>query len=136
MGRNRGGVSARFALKDGAVEQIDELRAEYKLLERQYEAEQNSKNGDDNKMDEGDEAEDSLSSRMRAVKVILDCAKALEDIETDLELFEEQMSSDDETVKATATTFMKEFLSCKEDIETQLKVLNYSLYTIYKLRTF
>lgn len=61
--------------------------------------------------------------RLKEIKVILDCARALEEIDRDIELFDQHLSGDDDKLKQTASVFKKEFIDCKEQIETQLNKL-------------
>jgi len=88
------------ALKDGAMNEINRLKVEYN---------NNSNNYD--------------SNRLKEMKVILECVKALEEIDRDLELFEQHLNGDDDKLKETASVFKKEFEICKNEIESQLNKL-------------
>ena len=92
--------SSLYALKDGAMDEINRLKVLY--------------NNNDKDLDKG---------RLKDIKVILECVSALEEIDKDLELFEQHLNGDDEKLKETASVFKKEFLTCKNEIETQLNKL-------------
>jgi hypothetical protein len=92
--------STLHGLKEGAAEEITRLKNEY--------------NGNAGNLD---------ADRLKEIKVILECARALEEIDRDIELFEQHLNGDDEKLKQTATVFKKEFLDCKEQIEAQLNKL-------------
>jgi hypothetical protein len=51
---------------------------------------------------------------------ILDCFQALDDIDRDILHFSEHQKGSDESLKETANLFLKEFLECREQIETHL----------------
>ena len=95
-----GKTSSLYALKDGAIDEINRLKNEYST----------NTNGAD-------------ADRLKEIKVILECARALEEIDRDIELFEQHLNGDDEKLKQTAMVFKKEFLDCKEQIEAQLNKL-------------
>ena len=63
------------------------------------------------------------ADRLKEIKVILDCVRALEEIDRDIELFDQHLSGDDDKLKQTASVFKKEFIDCREQIEIQLNKL-------------
>ena len=63
------------------------------------------------------------ADRLKEIKVILDCVRALEEIDRDMELFDQHLSGDDDKMKQTAGVFKKEFMDCREQIEIQLNKL-------------
>jgi len=63
------------------------------------------------------------ADRLKEIKVILDCVRALEEIDRDIELFDQHLNGDDDKLKQTASVFKKEFIDCREQIEIQLNKL-------------
>jgi len=61
--------------------------------------------------------------KLRTLRTVCQCAEALATIDRDLDTFQEQLNSDDDKLKQIAESFQKEFLECKEQIETQLNAL-------------
>ena len=60
---------------------------------------------------------------IRNIRTICDCAKALTEIDRDIVTFQDHLEGDDDRLKDIARSFRKEFLQCKEQIETQLNSL-------------
>jgi len=60
--------------------------------------------------------------RYGELKVIMKAISALADIETDLIIFSDQLRDDsvDDRTKTAAEVFTKEFVSCRESLETSL----------------
>jgi len=92
------------ALQDNAYQRLEAFKAEYKELEVQQ------SNGDTS-------AHDKIRDRLKELSVILQCFDALEQIDKDLLLMRDQLESDDESLRESAKIFMKEFHTCKEEIE-------------------
>ena len=63
------------------------------------------------------------SAELEELKPINDVAKALLQIDTDLQMFKDHIEGDDEALKETALIFKKEFQQCKDDLESQLNKL-------------
>ena len=61
--------------------------------------------------------------KLRTLRTVCQCAEALATIDRDLETFQEQLNGNDDKLKQIAESFQKEFLGCKEQIETQLNAL-------------
>jgi hypothetical protein len=61
--------------------------------------------------------------KLRSLRTVCQCAEALATIDRDLETFQEQLNGNDDKLKQIAESFQKEFLECKEQIETQLNAL-------------
>ena len=98
-----------YALKNGAIERIEELKIEFNSLQKKLVA------------DTLDElSRNETSTRMNEIQILLDGFNALLEIENDLKMFEEQQNSTDESIKQSAKRFLKEFQQCKDEIEFQL----------------
>jgi protein subunit release factor A len=97
-------------LKEGAYERIEQLKIEYNNIDEEL------------RYLTGD-AKKALETRKRNLKTICDCAKALEDIDRDLETFCGHLQGEDAKLKEIAEGFTKEFLLCKEQLESQLNKL-------------
>lgn len=105
--------SKRFALKDGALEKLQQLQIEYDGLLEKYPDTDNNSYEDSN--------EDIV--RINELKIIFKCVDALKSIDNDLQLFAEHESSKDSSLKKRAKLFTEEFLVCKNDIEQRLNEL-------------
>lgn len=92
-----------FALKDGALGQINLLKKEYDSIKSSLK---------DNV--------DSHSGRIKELKILLKSFEALQTIENDLKMVEIEAMSADPTTKESALRFQQEFLDCQRDIEDQL----------------
>jgi len=95
-------VGKLLALNQGVAAKIEELRLEYRQLE-QLPLES-----------------DEIKSRKRELKVIVECAAALQEIDNDLAIFKDHLLGDDEKLRQTAETFSREFKDCKREIESNL----------------
>lgn len=94
------------ALKENAYQRLEAFKAEYKQLEL--------------KQSDGDTPaipDDKIGERLKELSVILQCFDALEQIDKDLLLMRDQLDSGDESLRESAKVFMKEFHTCKEEIE-------------------
>lgn len=110
--RNNYGEKPKFAkinhtnlfmtVRDSYEEKIKAIEKEYNALENVKEEENSTK---------------------KDLRIILDCIDALKQIDRDLLIFEEHMKGDDDSLKATAATFTKEFNDVKEKLEQHLKSL-------------
>jgi len=95
-------VGKLLALNQGVAAKIEELRLEYRQLE-QLPLES-----------------DEIKSRKRELKVIVECAAALQEIDNDLAIFKDHLLGDDEKLRQTAEVFSREFKDCKKEIESNL----------------
>ncbi len=64
-----------------------------------------------------------LKKREQDIKDILQCFKALKDIESDLFMLEEHLNGSDFHLKESAEVFHKEFSRCRNEIENELNAL-------------
>lgn len=101
----RRATTRRWALKDGAQAQIDEYRKQLAVYES------------------SPTTEDNDEEEIRTIRTICDCATALVEIDRDILTFQEHLEGDDARLKEIAKSFRKEFLECKDQIETQLNSL-------------
>jgi hypothetical protein len=99
-------TTRQWALKDGAQAQIDEYRKQLTVY-------------DSSPAEENSESEEEIKN----IRTIISCANALVDIDRDILTFQEHLEGDDDRLKDIARSFWKEFLECKEQIETQLNSL-------------
>ena len=95
------------ALKENAYQRLEAFKAEYKKLESQQ----------SDSSDTSAVADDKIGERLKELSVILQCFDALEQIDKDLLLMRDQLDSSDESLRESAKVFMKEFHTCKEEIE-------------------
>ena len=95
------------ALKENAFQRLEAFKAEYKQLESQQ----------SDSSDTSAVADDKIGERLKELSVILQCFDALEQIDKDLLLMRDQLDSSDESLRESAKVFMKEFHTCKEEIE-------------------
>eukprot|EP01038_Epipyxis_sp_PR26KG_P008861 gene8861-11954_t len=91
-----------MALNNQAIEKIKEYKSKYSSLI-------NTSN-----------LNDIEQEQMKEIKVIIDSFEALESIEKDLLLFEEQMNGDDQSLKETAIIFTNEFINVRNELENKL----------------
>lgn len=122
-----------MALRPDVQLKIVKIVAEYKEIEIKLEefaklADENGllpgENVDDDFNHEVEDAEvDILWDKREKLGIILQCDKALKDIEKDLALFDEHLKGENESLKDSARRFMVEFSSCKDQIEKQLNEL-------------
>lgn len=94
------------ALKENAYQRLEAFKAEYKKLESQQ-----------SDSDTPAVTDDKVGERLKELSVILQCFDALEQIDKDLLLMRDQLDSDDESLRESAKVFLKEFNTCKEEIE-------------------
>ena len=93
-------------LKENAYQRLEAFKAEYKKLESQQ-----------SDADTPAVTDDKVGERLKELSVILQCFDALEQIDKDLLLMRDQLDSDDESLRESAKVFLKEFNTCKEEIE-------------------
>lgn len=67
-----------------------------------------------------DEEQENLEGEIRELGVVIECDKALKQIETDLSMFETHLDGDDDKLKETATVFKKEFTVIRTQLEAEL----------------
>jgi len=103
--------TALQALPVELLGKIEEVRAEHGSKALQLENTQ------------GGEAREALEEEIKALNVVLECDKALVQIEEDLAMFEGHLAGDDDKLKETAEVFSKEFTVCHAQIEGQLIAL-------------
>jgi hypothetical protein len=104
-------ISRVNALKEGVLEQIEQLRKDLVALE-----------SDDSwkKLAVGSDERNEIEEKLKYMRLVDKCATALADIDRDLLTFQDHLEGDDEKLKEIAKSFTQEFLECKEQIETQL----------------
>lgn len=106
LGHNRFDIGPLRALREDAFIRLKEIKIEYEAL-----------------IQDKDETITDIEEKISSLKTIIDCFKALDEIDKDLALFAEHLQGNDEKLKETAMTFTREFTECKEDIEEQLNSL-------------
>jgi hypothetical protein len=67
-----------------------------------------------------EENEDS-NERKKSLMVLLKCRDAINQIDSDLDLFTEHMNGTDEKLKETSTAFHKEFSECRVQLLAQME---------------
>ena len=100
-----------WALTPTMMDKIAEIKTKYETKEAALETIRE------------DEERAAMEEDMRDLKVVVECDKALRQIEKDLAMFDDHLSGDDDKLKETAEVFKKEFTTCRQQLEEQLEKL-------------
>ena len=103
-------LSSLRALREGSDARVEMIKRECDEIQDRLEELSDADN----------EEKEALEEKLRSYKTVFDSVIALKTIEADLSLFETHLKGDDERLRSTAEVFQKEFLECREQIETQL----------------
>ena len=103
------------ALNPETQDRISKIEAEYGDLIGKTSSQGHLKSGTTNEVEEIDE--------LGTVRTVLSCVGALRMIDKDIDMCHCHLAGDDETLKGTASTLLKEFEDCKDSLETELNIL-------------
>eukprot|EP00607_Mallomonas_marina_P000586 CAMPEP_0182428794 /NCGR_PEP_ID=MMETSP1167-20130531/23713_1 /TAXON_ID=2988 /ORGANISM="Mallomonas Sp, Strain CCMP3275" /LENGTH=111 /DNA_ID=CAMNT_0024611903 /DNA_START=220 /DNA_END=555 /DNA_ORIENTATION=- len=98
-------------LDDGVVDKLIRIKKRYEHLSTQLSSERDL------------QTKTVLQKEKDGMEIFMSCLKALETIQNDLEIFSDHLTGDDKKLKDVAETYTDEFITCRDQIHSQLNTL-------------
>ena len=109
--KKRNTLTIKMALNDITKSRISEVKQRLEKIDADLKGDLSFFKADEIK---------EMNEELNRSKTIMSSVKALEDIDRDIEIFNDSLNGSDEKIKETAQIFIKEFTECKFSIEEQL----------------